>query len=48
MSIIKVANVHFETTGTNRIDYNTAGYTQIIAGGSGGIIINVAGTDKII
>ena len=47
MSIIKVANVHFETTGTNRIDYNTAGYTQIIAGGSGGIIINVAGTDKI-
>ena len=47
MSIIKVANVHFETTGTNRIDYNTAGYTQIIAGGSGGIIINVAGADKI-
>lgn len=47
MSILKVANVHLETTGTNRIDYNSNGFTRIISGGTGGIVINTGGTDKI-
>ena len=47
MSVLKVANVHLETTGTNRIDYDSSGFTRIISGGTGGIIINVGGTDKI-
>ena len=47
MSVLKVANVHLETTGTNRIDYISDGFTRIISGGTGGIVINVGGTDKI-
>jgi hypothetical protein len=47
MSIIKVANVHFETTGTNRIDYDSNGFTRLISGGTGGIVINTGSTDKI-
>ena len=47
MSVLKVANVHLETTGTNRIDYDSSGFTRIISGGTGGIVINVGGTDKI-
>jgi len=47
MSVLKVANVHLETTGTNRIDYNSNGFTRIISGGTGGIVINTGGTDKI-
>ena len=43
MSTIKVANVHLETTGTNRIDYDSNGFSRIIAGGTGGVIINVGG-----
>jgi hypothetical protein len=46
MSIIRVANVHLETTGTNRIDYSS-GFTRLITGGTGGIVINTGGTDKI-
>lgn len=47
MSILKVANVHLETTGTNRIDYDSNGFSRIIAGGTGGIVINVGGLDRI-
>ena len=47
MSILKVANVHLETTGTNRIDYNSNGFTNIVAGGTGGIIVNVGGVALI-
>ena len=47
MSILKVANVHLETTGTNRIDYNSNGFTNIVAGGTGGVIINVGGVALI-
>jgi hypothetical protein len=47
MSVLKVASVHLETTGTNRIDYNSNGFTRIISGGTGGIVINTDGTDKI-
>jgi hypothetical protein len=47
MSILKVANVHLETTGTNRIDYDSNGFTRIISGGTGGIVINTGGTDKV-
>ena len=47
MSILKVANVHLETTGTNRIDYDINGFTRIVAGGTGGIIINIGGSDRI-
>ena len=47
MSILKVANVHLETTGTNRIDYNSNGFTNIVAGGTGGVIINVGGAALI-
>jgi hypothetical protein len=47
MSVLKVANVHLETTGTNRIDYDSNGFTRIISGGTGGIVINTGGTDKI-
>ena len=46
MSIIKVANVHFETTGTNRIDYGT-GFIRVIVGDSNGVVVNVGGTEKI-
>lgn len=47
MSILKVANVHLETTGTNRIDYDSNGFSRIIAGGTGGIVINIGGSDRI-
>ena len=47
MSILKVANVHLETTGTNRIDYNSNGFTNIVSGGTGGIIVNVGGVALI-
>jgi hypothetical protein len=46
MSIIRVANVHLETTGTNRIDYSS-GFTRLISGGTGGIVINTGDADKI-
>lgn len=47
MSVLKVANVHLETTGTNRIDYHSNGFTRIVSGGTGGIVINTGGTEKI-
>lgn len=46
MSIIRVANVQLETTGTNRIDYSS-GFTRLISGGTGGIVINTGGDEKI-
>ena len=46
MSVLKVANIHFETTGTNRLEYDANNNINFRTGG-GNFTVSVGGAESL-